>query len=98
MKQPLQQRHQGGVGGGIIDRRAHHKTVGIPEFFRDFIDDVVKHTFAIFPAAAAGNTAPDGEISYMDEFRLDSLLMENRLHFVQGGIGRTILVGTAVQN
>ena len=97
-KEPGQEGHQRGVGGGEIDRAAYYQTVASLELRRDFVDCVVKDAPALFRAFAASDAASDGFVSYLDNLGLDALGFENSFHLPQGNGGVAVGPGTAVDH
>lgn len=59
VEQPLEQRHERGIGLCVVDRGADKQPVGFFEFRRQFIDDVVKDALSMTLAVAAGDAPAD---------------------------------------
>ena len=97
VEQPIQKRHQRGVGRGIIDRAGGNQTVSFPKRFRRLVDRVVKDAFAGLPAASAGDAATDGLIAHVENFGFDVLGGEDFRHLGKG-IGRiSVCFGASVE-
>ena len=97
VEQPIQKRHQRSICGSIIDRAGGHQTISFPKRFRRLIDRVVKDALAGFPAASAGDAAPDGLVAHVENFGFDALGGEDFRHLGKG-IGRiSVCFGASVE-
>lgn len=66
---------QGCIGLGVVDRRADEQAICFFKFLRGFVDEIVEDTFAMTPAIATANTAPDVFIADVQPFGLNSIFL-----------------------
>ena len=75
-KEPGQEGHQRGVGGGVVDGTAHHQAVSGLKLRRDLVDGVVKDALALFCALAAGDAATNGLVPDLNDLGFNPLCLK----------------------
>ena len=83
IEQTVEQRQQRAVRRREIDGRADEKSVGRAHLLGNLIDYVTKSADSRRPAFIAGDAAVNLQMSYVNPLRLDALLLQGPLHFVQ---------------
>ena len=66
-KQSVHEGDGSACGGGKVYRAADDKGICLCQFWRDFIDHIVKHAFAGLGTLAAGNTTANVLVAYMEQ-------------------------------
>lgn len=72
--------------------------IGLTHFHRNIIDYVAKGTNACRPALVAGDAAVNLQLPYVHPVRLDTLLLQRPLHFVQCRRRIAVRLRTAIKD
>jgi hypothetical protein len=85
------------VGRGVIYRAANYHTVSGIQFFSYLVYQIIKDTAMGLVAASAADTTPDQGRANLNDFRFNSVILEDFLHLLECKGSVAFFVGTAVE-
>lgn len=98
VEQTVQEGKQGAVWGCIVNGTSHNDSVEFIQPGGGLVYQILKDALAGLVTGTASGTAPDGLGTYLQNFTVYAVFIENFGHLVQSKSGVSVDFGAAVKN